>query len=320
MNSYMPAALTPLMENGAALNAERRGAKSKQENMLIQAQQMQQLQHLQQLQQFGNLAERQGSADALARAASEWGSAYREHGNFDEALKMFQAAVALKPDLAETHAQLASTYKDTGRVVDAITHYRTTLQLKPGSPDALCNLVHAYIFMSDWRDYELNMKLLEQCLDMQLAQGTLPAIQPFHAFVYPIHLTKIKQLACAYAKRAEQIAHALVVQKKLVTEPSAGFTFPPYAHPAKDSSLGVTPGGPRLRVGYVSSDCVNHPLAHLMQSVFNFHDKSRFEVFVYSLRPSDGSSHRHQIEHHTEHFREVPWHVSHARAPWRETT
>ena len=90
--------------------------------------------------------------------------------------------------------------------------------------------MHTYIFTADWKEYELNMKLIEQCLDSQLASGALPSIQPFHAFVYPIQLTKIKQLACAYAKRAEQVAQALVTHKK----PTEGTTLPPYAHPPKD--------------------------------------------------------------------------------------
>ncbi|CAN0309999.1 unnamed protein product, partial [Ectocarpus fasciculatus] len=33
-----------------------------------------------------------------------------------------------------------------------------------------------------------------------------------------------------------------------------------------------------VRVGYVSSDLGNHPLSHLMQSVFGMHDRTRFEV------------------------------------------
>ncbi|CAN0098069.1 unnamed protein product, partial [Laminaria digitata] len=36
--------------------------------------------------------------------------------------------------------------------------------------------------------------------------------------------------------------------------------------------------GARVRVGYVSSDLGNHPLSHLMQSVFGMHDRTRFEV------------------------------------------
>ena len=49
---------------------------------------------------------------------------------------------------------------------------------------------------------------------------------------------------------------------------------PPLAHPP---ALRLGPGQ-RLRVGYVSSDFGNHPLSHLMASVFGLHDRSRLEV------------------------------------------
>lgn len=41
-----------------------------------------------------------------------------------------------------------------------------------------------------------------------------------------------------------------------------------------------------LRVGYVSSDLGNHPLSHLMQSVFGMHDRTKFEVRPPGLRAS----------------------------------
>ena len=207
---------------------------------------------------------------------------------------MYVVAVTLKPDLAGTHTQLASTYKDTRRIPDAVVHYQKALQLNPGDPDALCNLVHTNIFISDWRDYEVSMKLLEQCLDSQLAQGQLPAIQPFHAFVYPISLVKLKHLAVAYAKRAEKVAIDLLTRRQPTAADAGG--GPPYRHPPADGTLGTASDGPRLRIGYVSSDFINHPLAHLMQSVFKYHDRSRFEIFCYSLRPSDHSPSRTMIE------------------------
>ena len=46
------------------------------------------------------------------------------------------------------------------------------------------------------------MKLLELTLDRQLSEGACPSMQPFHAFVYPIHLGKVKRLSQAYAQRA----------------------------------------------------------------------------------------------------------------------
>ena len=59
--------------------------------------------------------------------------------------------------------------------------------------------MHALLFVADWGDYAAYISQLEACLDMQLASGALPAVQPFHAFVYPIDLRKIKRLAVACA-------------------------------------------------------------------------------------------------------------------------
>lgn len=49
-------------------------------------------------------------------------------------------------------------------------------------------------------------------------------------------------------------------------------------------------------------DDSNHPLAHLMQSVFGLHDRSRVRVFLYSTSPWDGSSYRPRISGDVEVF------------------
>ncbi|CAN0528898.1 unnamed protein product, partial [Ectocarpus sp. 8 AP-2014] len=60
-----------------------------------------------------------------------------------------------------------------------------------------------------------------------------------------------------------------------------------------------------VRVGYVSSDLGNHPLSHLMQSVFGMHDRTRFEVKCYALSANDDSVWRRKIEGESEHFCDV---------------
>ncbi|CAN0437661.1 unnamed protein product [Discosporangium mesarthrocarpum] len=88
--------------------------------------------------------------------------------------------------------------------------------------------------------------------------NVLPSVQPFHALVYPLSLAEMLQISRKYAERAK-------INISLQDMPS--FRFPRR-----------TDAGARIRVGYVSSDLGNHPLSHLMQSVFGMHDKSRFEV------------------------------------------
>lgn len=49
----------------------------------------------------------------------------------------------------------------------------------------------------------------------------------------------------------------------------------------------------------------NHPLAHLMQSVFSFHDKDKFKIHLYALTPSDDSIFRKNIEVSGDQFLDV---------------
>ncbi|KAK4058157.1 hypothetical protein OIO90_000896 [Microbotryomycetes sp. JL221] len=94
-----------------------------------------------------------------------------------------------------------------------------------------------------------------------------------------------------------------------------------YGRPVLPQSLPVAPVPPwmpvtvyppprpphqgKLNIGYVSSDLGNHPLSHLMQSVFGFHDLDKFNVFCYATSPSDNSAYRLKIEAEAQHFLDV---------------
>lgn len=55
------------------------------------------------------------------------------------------------------------------------------------------------------------------------------------------------------------------------------------------------PHGDRLRIGYLSGDFRRHATACLMSCLPGLHDRQRFEVFVYSSGPDDGSALRGEI-------------------------
>jgi protein O-GlcNAc transferase len=58
----------------------------------------------------------------------------------------------------------------------------------------------------------------------------------------------------------------------------------------------------RIRVGYYSVDFRNHPVAHLTAPLFELHDKSKFEVWIYSYGEDDGHPVRQRIKNNVEHF------------------
>jgi protein O-GlcNAc transferase len=60
----------------------------------------------------------------------------------------------------------------------------------------------------------------------------------------------------------------------------------------------------------VSYDFADHPLAHLLNSLFRLHDRSCFEVIGFSLRPNDNSIWRNNIAKTCDEFYQIEEGVS----------
>lgn len=114
-------------------------------------------------------------------------------------------------------------------------------------------------------------------LPANLPVPTAPTVLPFHTFTAPM---SAKQIRLISQRNGLRISVCTLRSPWLPKQ-----VFPPPEPPA-----------PCLRVGYVSSDFNNHPLAHLMQSVFGMHNTSRVQAYCYATTASDNSVHRRQIQ------------------------
>ncbi|KAI1771779.1 glycosyltransferase family 41 protein [Hypoxylon cercidicola] len=123
-------------------------------------------------------------------------------------------------------------------------------------------------------------------LPTSLAIPAAPTVLPFHTFTCPLTAKDIRMIS---QRNAARISCSTLKSPWL---PNSVYSPPP-------------PPSPQLNIGYVSSDFNNHPLAHLMQSVFGFHDPSRARAFCYATTASDKSVHRLQIEREAPVFRDV---------------
>ncbi|RKT44475.1 putative O-linked N-acetylglucosamine transferase (SPINDLY family) [Thiocapsa rosea] len=75
--------------------------------------------------------------------------------------------------------------------------------------------------------------------------------------------------------------------------------------PLSSATAGRDLGGRRLRIGYLSGDFHEHATAYLTASVFEMHDRDRFEVFAYSIGPADRSAMRLRLMAAFEHFEDI---------------
>ncbi|KAJ0421869.1 glycosyl transferase family 41-domain-containing protein [Aspergillus carlsbadensis] len=114
-------------------------------------------------------------------------------------------------------------------------------------------------------------------LPPSLSAPNAPTVLPFHTFTCPLSAKQIRQISQR---------NGLRISCSTLRSPWLPQTvYPPPAPP-----------NPYLKVGYVSSDFNNHPLAHLMQSVFGLHNPAKVKAYCYATTASDKSIHRAQIE------------------------
>ncbi|RCI06408.1 hypothetical protein CU098_011342 [Rhizopus stolonifer] len=133
---------------------------------------------------------------------------------------------------------------------------------------------------------EMVEKYARPLIPSSLACPPVPTVLPFHTFTYPLNARQIRLIS---HRNALRISHTALTSTWVPHH-----VYPPPPPPTS-----------RLKIGYVSSDFNNHPLSHLMQSVFGFHDKSKYDVHCYATTSSDNSPYRQKIEREAEHFLDV---------------
>jgi predicted O-linked N-acetylglucosamine transferase (SPINDLY family) len=123
-------------------------------------------------------------------------------------------------------------------------------------------------------------------LPPNLPVPTAPTVLPFHTFTSPMSARQIRQISQR---------NGLRISCSTLKAPWLPLTVwrPP------------RPPNPYFKVGYVSSDFNNHPLAHLMQSVFGMHNTNKVKAYCYATTASDNSIHRQKIEREAPRFHDA---------------
>ena len=61
----------------------------------------------------------------------------------------------------------------------------------------------------------------------------------------------------------------------------------------------------KIRLGYLSRDCREHPTSHLIAGVFEEHDTNEFDIFGYSYGPEDTGNYRKRISANCRQFLDI---------------
>jgi protein O-GlcNAc transferase len=218
-------------------------------------------------------------APQSASAHTNFANALREMGQYDAAIELYKKALSIDPTLPATFDNMGTALRDCGRFDEAAASYEAALMLRPDDVNVLGNLAN------------LHLERGESARAQALYRKVL-AINP-HATDSHRNLL----LAIIYdpeigpeARFGEHLSFA-----RLHRPPAEAVLPAPVAAPAQ---------GRRLRVGYLSSDLRDHPVARNLGVILANHDHTGFEVFCYAdlTLPDDQSL---KLRASVDHWRQI---------------
>lgn len=174
----------------------------------------------------------------------------------EEAEQILLRALEYDPDSADTLVNLSRVYMRRERYQEAIACLRRAVALNPNLPEALSNLGSALKFEG---------KLDEALSYIRKALSLAPKASAHSNLLFTLNYhpgysaAEVFQEHLAWAQRYANDLTRAAVPFLLNKDPSR-----------------------RLRIGYVSPDFRQHPVATFLRPIFANHDKNEFEISCYS--------------------------------------
>ncbi|MCB1933878.1 MAG: tetratricopeptide repeat protein [Candidatus Accumulibacter sp.] len=204
-----------------------------------------------------------------------YGVALSRMHKFDEAVPYFLKAIDCHPgDYLEAIEQLAGALLSSNRNDEAWVCLNELWKNDADNAAILSQLLCASLKRCDWTDLEARL------LGLRSLSADYAALtdNPFVTLSFP-SVTAAEQLRVAanFARRS----------------------IPPGILEAVDPEWpgdeGEQSAARRLRIGYLSADYRNHPVGLILPQVIELHDRSRVEIFAYSMGIDDQSDIRKRL-------------------------
>lgn len=208
----------------------------------------------------------------------EAGDALVQAHQYAAAVDKYMEAAKRKPDHVPAHVGMGNAFALLGAPHAAMECFRTAVTLAPDHLTAWSSLIHQAMHACAWATLSDDLARLHR-LCSEVGRGEM---SPFAHLSFPgSSPAEHRRSAGCFAS-----AHVAPVKALAAVEPAAR-----------------RPG--RIRVGYLSSDFHEHATSWLIAETIELHDRSRFEVFLYSYGVDDGSATRSRMRAAGEHFIEM---------------
>ena len=224
--------------------------------------------YLQALQQQPNYTTALNNLGLLCFAEKD----YRNAGN------LFRKTLQLDPQHTKACHNLAISLQNLGNVDEAIVYYKKTLKLNPELPGARRQLIKLLQSTCSWPALTQALSDLDKNTTSSLQKHHPPEESPFLHLTHSLDSNRNLSIAQSWSTALSEPIDPI---KKLLPKLSTDNI---------------------IKIGYLSCDYQDHPVAHNMLNLFRLHDRNQFHISAYSCGSDDGSDYRKRISQDSDVF------------------
>ena len=209
---------------------------------------------------------------------------YISNGSEEKALTFLKRALEKKPEDPKIYFNLGTIYFKRNQYEISISYYLQGINYDPKNSYAYSNLAGCYEEILDYQNavdsykkaFFLNKNLLqirEKLIELQ------PKICDWSLYNYFeewrddfINNTQFKGVPLSLINLKGDPYRELLLSRKYF-----------YSNYQSNKKIELINQNKKIKIGYISADFRNHPVSLLLARVIELHDKSKFEIYAYSL-------------------------------------
>jgi len=209
------------------------------------------------------------------------GNVFRNQGRLEDAIKSYNKVVEIDHSHKGAYNGLGNALKKQGKIKDAIASYERAIEIDPNNILLAAPLFDCFRLVCDWKHAITISDKLDTISNSTIDASNQSPLSPF------ISIYRESDPVVLLDRVVEWSSYNLDKHYQ-----SREFSFSDQCRDASD----------QIKVGYISHDFRNHPVGILVHNLFKHHDRTKFQIFIYSYGPDDGSDFRSAVISGSDHF------------------
>ncbi len=203
------------------------------------------------------------------------GVVLHELGNKKLAIENYNEAIKKNPNFIQAHNNKGFAFHQLKKFDESLKSYKKAFEINPNFNFLLGKIIHSKSFLCDWKSHKEDLKTLAH----KLEKNEIAAL--------PFSILSLYDLPLLQKKTAEIFVKKTILHKK------------------NSTNISTTPKNKKMRIGYYSADFRNHAMSFLLSGMFEFHNRSKFEIIAFSFGPKKNDEISKRIKNAFDQFIEV---------------